>query len=106
MTDAERQRRRRSKLRTQGLKPIWVKGTNGAFDPRLHLAVALKTMVVEGDVDARFVKRLVTLGGRSASEIPTSPERKYMEKTIRQFLGVDEDGRRLDADGEIEETAT
>ena len=95
MSATERQRRRRARLRDQGLKPIWVKGSNGAFDPRLRLAVAIKTMIHEGDVDADLIRRLVTLGGRSVSAVRTAPERLYMERSIRQFLAVDVDGRPL-----------
>ena len=96
MSAAERQRRRRARVREQGLKPIWVKGSNGAFDPRLRLALAIKTMIAEGEAEPDLVRRLVTLGGRSVSAVRRAPERLYMEREIRRFLEVDVDGRPLE----------
>ena len=37
MTDAERQRKRREKLKNEAMKPLLVRGENGKFDERIRI---------------------------------------------------------------------
>jgi hypothetical protein len=95
MTATERQRRRRARLRVDGLRAVWLKGKDGFFDPRFHIAIVVRTLVMDGTLNPELVNRLVREGGRSAGVERGPIERDYMEMLIRRYLGVDGEGRAL-----------
>ena len=99
MTVAERQRRRRARLRADGLRAVWLKGKDGFFDPRFHIAVVVRALVGDGTLKGDLVNRLVREAARSAGEERGPIERDYMELLIRRYLEVDREGRLL-AEGE------
>lgn len=44
LSDAERQRKRRERLKNESMKPILVRGSNGKFDERIRIALAIKKL--------------------------------------------------------------
>lgn len=48
LSDAERQRKRRERLKNESMKPILVRGSNGKFDERIRIALAIKKLADQG----------------------------------------------------------
>ncbi len=81
MTDAERQKKRRAKLKSQSLKPLLVRGNNGEYDERIRVALAVQELSLEGDLSDDVIELIIK---KSMNIIPT--EEKSQQLYIRQIV--------------------
>ncbi len=85
MTPAERQRKRRAKLKLESKKQIFVKGENGEFDERIRVALAVKELVDKGLIPKEIIELIIKT---SETVIPTKDNvtKKYINKIISDYL--------------------
>ena len=85
MTPAERQRKRRLKLKQEHLKPLMVRGENGEFDERVRVALAVEKLAKEKLLDANTVKLIVEY---SLNVFPDTNKinQQYIRKIVTEFL--------------------
>ena len=85
MSDAERQRKRREKLKQQSMKTIFVRGNGGEFDERIRIALAIKELANEQAIEGDVIKLIIE---RAEIVIPTKDlsTRKYIRKIISEYL--------------------
>lgn len=88
LSAAERQRRRRGILRAEGKYAINVRGKEGYFDEGYRLGQAVKILVDEEKLDEQILEALVDAGVRA---IPPKNriDARYIEKLLREFLGIE-----------------
>jgi hypothetical protein len=88
MTAAERQRKRREKLRQESMKPILVRGENGEFDERIRVALAVQSLAKEGLLPDEVLEKITA---RSELVFPNNDlvTRRYIRKIVSEFLGFD-----------------
>ena len=88
MSDAERQRRRRAKLKAESQKPLFVRGSNGEFDERIRVALAVKKLAKEGQLTSECINLIVKA---SETVFPTSQlsTRRYVNKIVHEYLTND-----------------
>jgi len=85
MTDAERQRLRRLRLKERGLEQYLVKGKGGYFDEKIRIALAVEHLAQCGELDEDFKLKLID----AAIEVlppDSNSDRLYIEKIITEFL--------------------
>ena len=85
MTDAERQKLRRIRIKERGLEQYLVKGKGGYFDEKIRIALAVENLVHCGEMDENFKIKLID----EAIEVlpPKSlSDRAYIKKIITEFL--------------------
>jgi hypothetical protein len=85
MTPAERQRKRREKLKLENLKSILVRGEKGEFDERIRIAIAVQNMAREGRLDDQVIESIIDEAVRS---FPAQDKikRTYIKKILTAFL--------------------
>lgn len=85
MSDAERQRRRRAKLKTESQKTLLVRGDGGEFDERIRVALAVKKLAKEGKITKECLNLIVKT---SETVFPTTElsTRKYINKIVNEYL--------------------
>ncbi|WP_345852572.1 hypothetical protein [Shewanella algae] len=85
MTDAERQRKRRAKLKEQSLKPLLVRGDNGEFDERIRVALAVQELASEGLLPQEVIDMIIETA-TTVIETPEHSTRKYIRKIVTEYL--------------------
>lgn len=85
MSDAERQRKRREKLKQESMTAIYVKGEGGEFDARIRVALAVKELANEKLLNNEVIEKIIE---RSELVIPTKDflTRKYIRKIVSKYL--------------------
>jgi len=85
MSDAERQRKRRAKLKDASQKQIFVRGEGGEFDERIRVALAIKELSLDGELSEEIIKLIVK---KSETVLPTKDlaTRKYINKIVLKYL--------------------
>lgn len=85
MTPAERQKKRRVKLKQEHLKPLLVRGDNGKFDERILVALAVEQLAKENKLDSKFVKLIIEY---SINVFPDTNKinQQYIRKIVTEFL--------------------
>jgi hypothetical protein len=85
MSDAERQRKRRAKLKAEAQKPLLVRGDGGEFDERIRIALAIQKLAREGSITKEFIDLIVET---SETVFPTTElsTRKYINKIVYKYL--------------------
>ena len=85
MTAAERQRKRRAKIRQESMTPMLVRGEGGEFDERIRIALAVQSLAKDGELPAEIIEKII-----SRSELVFSDNdlvtRKYIRKIVSEFL--------------------
>ncbi|MBC3832866.1 hypothetical protein H8K33_15255 [Undibacterium amnicola] len=85
MTAAERQKKRRAKLRQESMTPLLVRGESGEFDERIRIALAVQSLAKGGELSAEIIEKIA-----SRSELVFSDNdlatRKYIRKIVSEFL--------------------
>lgn len=85
MTDAERQRKRRAKLKAESKKLIEVRGSNGEFDERLRVALAVRELALTNQLTDDIVNLIAKT---SENVFPTKDlsTKKYINKLVSNYL--------------------
>lgn len=85
MSDAERQRKRRKKLKEAGLRPLLVRGDNGEFDETIRVGLAVKALADKGLLSAELKNQIIDVIPESfdCDDIVRS---RYMQSKVRNFL--------------------
>ncbi len=85
MTDAERQRKRRAKLKAEAKKLIEVRGTNGEFDERIRVALSIRELALTNQLSDDMIKLIAKT---SENVMPTKDlaTKKYINKLILEYL--------------------
>jgi len=89
ISDAERQRKRRAKLKQEYKKPLFVRGDGGEFDERIRVALAVKELALEGGISEEIIELIVKKSEMvfPANELST---RKYIRKIVSEYLTTKE----------------
>lgn len=87
MTDAERQRKRREKLKEESMRPLLVRGENGRFDERIRIALAVKKLADEKKLTEEIVE-LIASASASVFEDENIVTKKYIKKLVSKYLAV------------------
>jgi len=88
MSDAERQRKRREKLKKESQKPLLVRGDGGEFDERIRVALAVKELAAEG----KLSDEIITLIAKKSETVFQTNEistRKFIKKIVLEYLTGD-----------------
>jgi hypothetical protein len=84
-SDAERQRKRRAKLKKESQKTLFVRGDGGEFDERIRVALAVKKLAMEGKLPDELI---ALIAEKSETVFPTNEvsTRKFINKIVLQYL--------------------
>ena len=87
MSAAERQRKRRAKLKSESKKPLLVRGDGGEFDERIRVALAVKKLAKEGKISKECIDLIVET---SETVFPTTAlsTRKSINKIVHRYLNA------------------
>lgn len=90
MTDAERQKKRRARLKQESMFNILVRGEGGEFDERIRVALAIQALAESGELSADIIEKIVSC---SETVFPNNDlvTRKYIRKIVSDFLMPQED---------------
>ena len=85
MSDAERQRKRRAKLKAEAQKNLLVRGDGGEFDERIRIALSIQKLAKEGKITKEFINLIVET---SETVFPTTElsTRLYINKIVSKYL--------------------
>ena len=87
MTPAERQRKRREKLRAEEKKVFYVRGEGGAFDERIRVAYAVKQLVDKGLLSEDVVNMIINESSKVEQfSHESSLNNKYAKKIVSEYL--------------------
>ena len=88
MTAAERQRKRRAKLKNSDLNQILVRGESGELDERIRVAFAVQSLAKNGELSVEVIEKIVE---RSEVVFPNNDQltKKYIRKIVNEFLAQD-----------------
>jgi hypothetical protein len=84
-SDAERQRKRRAKLKSEALKPLLVRGDNGEFDERIRISKAIQKLALEGELSDEVIELII----KTCTTVIPTPERSkqlYIRKIVTEYL--------------------
>jgi len=87
-SDAERQKKRRDKLRAESQKPLFVRGVGGEFDERIRVALAIKELAMEGEISSDLIK-LIAKKSETVFQTDQVSTRKFINKIVLQYLTND-----------------
>jgi predicted nucleotide-binding protein (sugar kinase/HSP70/actin superfamily) len=92
MSAAERQKKRRAKLKAESKKAIFVKGENGEFDERIRIALAVKSLSLDGRLPHSIIDLIVN---ESINVFETNEiyMKKYIRKIISEYLMEEKDNK-------------
>jgi len=85
MSDSERQKKRREKLKSESQKSIFVRGDGGEFDERIRVYLAVQKLAKEG----MLTKECIDLIVKTSETVFPTPElstRKYINKIVYEYL--------------------
>jgi hypothetical protein len=85
MTDAERQRKRRAKLKLESQKNLLVRGDAGEFDERIRVCLAVKKLANEGLLSDEIIE-LIAKTSETVFPTETLVNRKYINKIVSTYL--------------------
>lgn len=90
MTDAQRQQKRRAKLKMESQRQLLVRGVGGEFDERIRVALAVKELANQGKLPAEIIQLIVST---SESVFPTEDliTKKYINKIVSTYLKITKD---------------
>lgn len=85
MSPAERQRKRRAKLKEDQQKPLLVRGDGGEFDERIRVALAVKELTTEGKLSPEVIELIIQ---KSEVVFPSKDlsTRKFIRKIVAEYL--------------------
>ena len=61
MTAAQRQRKRRAKLKNSDMNQIFVRGQDGELDERIRVAFAVQSLAKSGDLPTEMIEKIVII---------------------------------------------
>jgi hypothetical protein len=85
MTDAERQRKRRAKLKAESKKLIEVRGSGGEFDERLRVALAIRELALTNQLSDEVI-RLIAKTSENVFITKEISTKKYINKLVLNYL--------------------
>lgn len=83
LSDAERQRKRRERLKNESMKPILVRGSNGKFDERIRIALAIKKLANQGRLSDEVIDLIVSA---SIFDDEDNLTKKYIQRIVLKYL--------------------
>lgn len=83
LSDAERQRKRRERLKNESMKPILVRGSNGKFDERIRIALAIKKLADQGRLSDEVIDLIVSASIFNDEDNLT---KKYIQRIVLKYL--------------------
>lgn len=83
LSDAERQRKRRERLKNESMKPILVRGSNGKFDERIRIALAIKKLADQGRLSDEVIDLIVSA---SIFDDEDNLTKKYIQRIVLKYL--------------------
>lgn len=89
MTAAERQRKRRERLKKESMKPLLVRGKQGQFDERIQVALAVKRLAERGDLPDDVKEKIIQEASKSITG--RGEQIKFIQKIITEFLTESKD---------------
>jgi len=87
-SDAERQKKRRDKLKLDSQKPLLVRGLGGEFDERIRVALAIKELALEGEISSDLIN-LIAKKSETVFQTDQVSTRKFINKIVLQYLTKD-----------------
>ncbi|MCR9857268.1 hypothetical protein [Vibrio parahaemolyticus] len=81
----ERQQKRRNDLKAQNMKAMYVRGTNGEYDERIRVALAVKKLADEGRL-SEDVLNLIIEEAVNVIEPIDRVNRLYIQKMMARYL--------------------
>jgi hypothetical protein len=85
MTDAERQRKRREKLRASSTKVLLVRGDGGYFDERIRVSLAVRKLALEGLISKDIIE-LIAKTSETVFDTDKLSDRKFVNKIVTEYL--------------------
>lgn len=85
MSDAERQKKRRERLKNESMKPLLVRGVNGQFDERIRVALAVKKLADEGKLSSDVLDLIIS-SSSTVFEDENNLTKKYIIKIVSEYL--------------------
>lgn len=85
MSDAERQKKRRERLKDEGKRTLLVRGTNGEYDERIRVAFAVKKLA-EKKMIPEDVLDLIITASSSVFENEDLLTQRYIKKLVSEYL--------------------
>lgn len=85
LSDAQRQQRRREKLRREYMKPLLVKGVDGEYDERIRIALAIKSLAANNKLSNEFIDLIA----KEAEDVFPSQDninKKYINQIVKNYL--------------------
>ncbi len=89
MTDAERQKKRRERLRSEGKHTLLVRGPNGEYDERIGIAFAVKKLAEQNMIPDDILNLIIDTSSLIFEDDQISNKR-YMKKIVREYLSQKE----------------
>lgn len=87
MSDAERQKKRRAKLKSEFKKTIFVRGDEGSFDERILIALAVKKLADEGKLNDKTIN-LIAKTSETVFPETEGERRPYINKIVTEHLTI------------------
>jgi hypothetical protein len=85
MTDAERQRKRREKLRASSTKVLLVRAAGGYFDERIRVSLAVRKLALEGLISKDIIE-LIAKTSETVFDTDKLSDRKFVNKIVTEYL--------------------
>lgn len=85
MSDAERQQKRRLKLKQESKTNLLVQGVNGQFDERIRVALAVKELANDGVIPIEVVNLIIVKSGTVFPNEDLSTQ-TYIRKIVTKYL--------------------
>ena len=85
MTDAERQRKRRERLKEEGKSAFFVRGSNGEYDERIRIAFAVKKLADQQMIPDDILNLIIATSSSvfGSEDILTQ---RYIKKIVGEYL--------------------
>lgn len=91
MSDAERQKKRRERLRSEGKHTLLVRGANGEYDERIGIAFAVKKLAEQKMIPEEILNLIIDVSSLIFENDETEISKKrYMKKIVRAYLSTKE----------------
>jgi hypothetical protein len=85
MSDVERQRKRRAKLKAEAKKLIEVRGSGGEFDERLRVALSIRELALSNKISGDVIN-LIAKTAENVFPTKDLSTRKYINKMVLDYL--------------------
>ena len=87
MTDAERQKKRRDRLKAESKHSLLVRGPKGEFDERIRTALAVKKLAEEDRIPKEILELIISTSGFIFGDEDILTQ-KYIKKIVKEYLST------------------